>query len=128
MTRSFVRLCLARQKFRQLKVAMYLIVQLIFVFLQNGFDYLLTYYDDPQSSFPSPVYAWMAASGVHDYVDKLHKATQQFNDGSALRPTLSITKGTISSSASAISNNTSVHFQTTHQQAQTHYAWHRSAL
>ncbi|XP_022669361.1 stAR-related lipid transfer protein 7, mitochondrial-like isoform X2 [Varroa jacobsoni] len=97
-------------------------------FDENGFDYLLTYYDDPQSSFPSPVYAWMAASGVHDYVDKLHKATQQFNDGSALRPTLSITKGTISSSASAISNNTSVHFQTTHQQAQAHYAWHRSAL
>ena len=40
----------------------------------NGFDYLLTYFDDPQSSFPSAAYAWMAYSGVPDFVDKLHAA------------------------------------------------------
>lgn len=51
-------------------------------FDENGFDYLLTYYDDPHSSFPSPVYAWMAASGVHDYLDKLHRATKVFHEGS----------------------------------------------
>ena len=50
-------------------------------FDENGFDYLLTYYDDPQSSFPSFVYAKMAASGVHDYIDKLHDATRSFHEG-----------------------------------------------
>lgn len=44
-----------------------------------GFDYLLTYLDDPKSSFPSVCYNWMASSGVPDFVDKLHKAALQLN-------------------------------------------------
>lgn len=50
-------------------------------FDDNGFDYLLTYYDDPQSSFPSFVYSKMAASGVHDYIAKLYEATRRFQEG-----------------------------------------------
>lgn len=48
----------------------------------NGFDYLLTYFDDPQSSFPSAAYNWMAYSGVPDFVSKLHAAAVRRNDDS----------------------------------------------
>lgn len=30
---------------------------------QNGFDYILTYYDDPQAAFPTPAYNYMARTG-----------------------------------------------------------------
>lgn len=30
---------------------------------QNGFDYVLTYYDDPQAAFPTFAYKWMASTG-----------------------------------------------------------------
>lgn len=43
-------------------------------FDENGFDYLLTYFDDPKSSFPSIAYNWMAASGVPEFVKQLHSA------------------------------------------------------
>lgn len=43
-------------------------------FDQNGFDYMLTYFDDPRASFPSPAYNWMACRGVPDFVEKLHQA------------------------------------------------------
>jgi hypothetical protein len=43
-------------------------------FDENGFDYVLTYFDDPKSSFPSVAYNWMANTGVPDFVDKVHKA------------------------------------------------------
>jgi hypothetical protein len=33
-------------------------------FDENGFDYILTYYDDPQSAIPSGAYNWMASTGT----------------------------------------------------------------
>ncbi|XP_041368743.1 stAR-related lipid transfer protein 7, mitochondrial-like [Gigantopelta aegis] len=45
-------------------------------FDENGFDYCMTYFDDPQAAFPSPAYNWMARTGVPDFVEKLHKAAQ----------------------------------------------------
>ncbi len=39
-----------------------------------GFDYMLTYFDNPRAAFPSPAYNWMASSGVPDFVEKLHLA------------------------------------------------------
>ncbi|XP_064602401.1 stAR-related lipid transfer protein 7, mitochondrial-like isoform X2 [Liolophura sinensis] len=30
---------------------------------ENGFDYVLTYYDDPQAAFPTFAYKWMASTG-----------------------------------------------------------------
>lgn len=39
-----------------------------------GFDYLLTYYDDPRAAIPSPAYNWMAKAGAPDFADKLHSA------------------------------------------------------
>ncbi|CAG2103060.1 unnamed protein product [Medioppia subpectinata] len=46
-------------------------------FDECGFDYLLTYFDDPRAAFPSPAYNWMAVSGVPDFVQKLHSAALQ---------------------------------------------------
>ena len=34
-----------------------------FGFFQNGFDYMLTYCDDPQAAIPSVAYSWIASSG-----------------------------------------------------------------
>lgn len=48
-------------------------------FEENGFEYLLTYFDDPQSAFPSAAYNWMAYSGVPDFVKKLHLAAVELN-------------------------------------------------
>jgi len=33
--------------------------------MQNGFDYVLTYYDDPKAAFPSFAYNWMATTGKY---------------------------------------------------------------
>jgi len=35
----------------------------VLIFVQNGFDYVLTYYDDPKAAFPSFAYNWMATTG-----------------------------------------------------------------
>lgn len=35
----------------------------LFCFSQNGFDYLLTYSDDPQTVFPRYCVSWMVSSG-----------------------------------------------------------------
>ncbi|ESO12824.1 hypothetical protein HELRODRAFT_105555 [Helobdella robusta] len=43
-------------------------------FDENGFDYVLTYFDDPKSSIPKVAQCWMANSGIPDFVDKLHDA------------------------------------------------------
>lgn len=45
-------------------------------FDENGMDYVLTYFDDPQAIFPTPAYNWMASSGVPDFVNKLHQAAK----------------------------------------------------
>ncbi|KAG7282597.1 hypothetical protein CRUP_018716 [Coryphaenoides rupestris] len=41
---------------------------------KNGFDYLLTYSDDPQTVFPRYCVNWMVSSGMPDFLDKLHAA------------------------------------------------------
>lgn len=46
---------------------------------EDGFDFLLSYYDDPESSFPGPIYSWMAASGVPDFLEKLHGAARELH-------------------------------------------------
>ncbi|RWS11183.1 hypothetical protein B4U79_06288 [Dinothrombium tinctorium] len=51
-------------------------------FDENGFDYTLTYFDDPKSAFPSPAYNWMACSGVPEFVDKVHNAAVAINGNS----------------------------------------------
>ncbi|XP_076020210.1 stAR-related lipid transfer protein 7, mitochondrial [Genypterus blacodes] len=43
-------------------------------FDENGFDYLLTYSDDPQTVFPRYCVSWMVSSGMPDFLDKLHNA------------------------------------------------------
>ena len=54
-------------------------------FEEDGFDYLLTYFDDPQSHFPSAAYKWMAYSGVPDFVNKLYDAAVKLNQESKER-------------------------------------------
>lgn len=49
-------------------------------FDENGFDYVLTYYDDPKAAFPSVAYNWMANTGVPDFVEKLHTAAMILQD------------------------------------------------
>ncbi|KAL2100442.1 hypothetical protein ACEWY4_004836 [Coilia grayii] len=43
-------------------------------FDENGFDYLLTYSDDPQTVFPRYCVSWMVSSGMPDFLEKLHAA------------------------------------------------------
>ncbi|XP_067107102.1 stAR-related lipid transfer protein 7, mitochondrial [Osmerus mordax] len=44
-------------------------------FDENGFDYLLTYSDDPQTAFPRYCLSWMVSSGMPNFLEKLHSAT-----------------------------------------------------
>lgn len=46
-------------------------------FDENGFDYVLTYYDEPKAAIPSYAYNWMAKTGVPDFVDKVHDAAKK---------------------------------------------------
>ncbi|MEE6509951.1 hypothetical protein FKM82_028524 [Ascaphus truei] len=48
-------------------------------FDENGFDYLLTYSDNPQTVFPRYCVNWMVSSGMPDFLDKLHLATLRAN-------------------------------------------------
>lgn len=43
-------------------------------FDENGFDYLLTYSDNPQTVFPRYCLSWMVSSGMPDFLEKLHMA------------------------------------------------------
>lgn len=70
-------------------------------FDELGFDYLLTYMDDPRSSFPSVCYNWMASSGVPDFVDKLHKAALDLNKTNNNRQTTFSAKETNASTRSS---------------------------
>ncbi|XP_074642107.1 stAR-related lipid transfer protein 7, mitochondrial-like [Tubulanus polymorphus] len=54
-------------------------------FDENGFDYILTYHDDPKAAFPSVAYNWMASTGVPDFVDKLHNAAKTLHERKAKR-------------------------------------------
>lgn len=44
-------------------------------FDENGFDYMLTYSDNPQTVFPRYCVNWMVSSGMPDFLEKLHVAT-----------------------------------------------------
>ncbi|XP_018424827.1 PREDICTED: stAR-related lipid transfer protein 7, mitochondrial [Nanorana parkeri] len=44
-------------------------------FDENGFDYMLTYSDNPQTVFPRYCVNWMVSSGMPDFLEKLHLAT-----------------------------------------------------
>ncbi|XP_068190455.1 stAR-related lipid transfer protein 7, mitochondrial [Antennarius striatus] len=43
-------------------------------FDENGFDYLLTYSDNPQTVFPRYCVSWMVSSGMPEFLEKLHNA------------------------------------------------------
>lgn len=49
-------------------------------FDENGFDYILTYHDDPQANFPTFAYNWMATTGVPDFVQKMHNAARMLHE------------------------------------------------
>lgn len=44
---------------------------------ENGFDYVLTYFDDPQAAVPATAYHWITSSGVPDFVEKVHHAAKE---------------------------------------------------
>lgn len=58
----------------------------------NGFDYVLTYFDDPQAAFPAPAYNWMASSGVPDFVEKLHNAARELHQEKKNKSSVPISK------------------------------------
>lgn len=58
----------------------------------NGFDYVLTYFDDPQAAFPAPAYNWMASSGVPDFVEKLHNAARELHYQARKGKSVSVSK------------------------------------
>lgn len=43
-------------------------------FNELGLDYILQYHDNPKARIPNVAYKWMAASGLPDWLEKLHKA------------------------------------------------------
>ncbi|RUS88043.1 hypothetical protein EGW08_004209 [Elysia chlorotica] len=43
-------------------------------FDENGFYYVMTYFDDPQTNFPPMCYNWLASTGVHEFLEKVHRA------------------------------------------------------
>lgn len=49
-------------------------------FDEPGFDYVITYSDDPQTSFPGGFQNWMAQKGVPDFVGKLHDSAKRYED------------------------------------------------
>ncbi|XP_078463581.1 stAR-related lipid transfer protein 7, mitochondrial [Lampetra fluviatilis] len=49
-------------------------------FQERGFDYLLTYQDDPQTVFPRSCISWMVSSGMPDFLEKLHLAALKSQD------------------------------------------------
>jgi len=45
-----------------------------------GLDYVMTYYDDPLSPFPTPAYKWMVKYGVPGFVDKVYRAAKALHE------------------------------------------------
>lgn len=50
-------------------------------FDEEGFDYLLTYSDDPRTVLPTRFASWAVTSGIPNYIEKLHNACLQFCKG-----------------------------------------------
>ncbi|XP_002734940.1 stAR-related lipid transfer protein 7, mitochondrial-like [Saccoglossus kowalevskii] len=46
-------------------------------FEKNGFDYVLTYYDDPRTHFPQSCVSYLTSAGIPDFVAKLHSAAKE---------------------------------------------------
>ncbi|XP_005091818.1 stAR-related lipid transfer protein 7, mitochondrial isoform X2 [Aplysia californica] len=51
-------------------------------FDENGFEYVMTYCDDPQTNFPTVCYNWMASTGVHEFLEKVHRAARKKHEKS----------------------------------------------
>ncbi|GFS14017.1 StAR-related lipid transfer protein 7 [Elysia marginata] len=51
-----------------------MVIQPHSTFDENGFDYVMTYFDDPQTNFPPMCYNWLASTGVHEFLEKVHRA------------------------------------------------------
>lgn len=49
-------------------------------FDEDGFDYFMTYFDDPQTQLPSICYNWLASTGVPEFVERLHTASRLMQD------------------------------------------------
>ncbi|XP_060074324.1 stAR-related lipid transfer protein 7, mitochondrial-like [Ylistrum balloti] len=49
-------------------------------FNENGFDYVLTYYDDPESSIPSVAYEWVATQGLPKFLEEVHTAARNLQE------------------------------------------------
>lgn len=72
-------------------------------FYENGFDYVLTYSDDPQAAFPMFAYNWMASTGVPDFVEKLHQAAKNLHKSNNSNKSLSFIQGVHSSESNQYS-------------------------
>lgn len=46
-------------------------------FDRPGIDYVIQYYDVNKAKIPKLAYNWMAASGLPDFVEKVHRATHK---------------------------------------------------
>ncbi|KAI8777614.1 stAR-related lipid transfer protein 7, mitochondrial-like isoform X2 [Biomphalaria glabrata] len=51
-------------------------------FDENGFLYVQTYFDDPQTNFPPMCYNWMASTGVNEFLEKLYRAAKKKHEKS----------------------------------------------
>ncbi|XP_033122415.1 stAR-related lipid transfer protein 7, mitochondrial-like [Anneissia japonica] len=60
----------------------HMIIRPHFSMEENGFDFIMTYHDDPRTNFPPSCINWMSTTGVPDYVEKLHQATLQLSNTS----------------------------------------------
>lgn len=80
-------------------------------FDKNGFNYVLTYFDDPQAMIPSPAYSWMATSGVPEFVEQLHQAAivlhQERSNGRIIRYTVNEQQSDFKQSKSGVISSSS---------------------
>ncbi|KAK3611018.1 hypothetical protein CHS0354_024338 [Potamilus streckersoni] len=79
-------------------------------FDENGFDYVMTYCDDPQSAFPSVAYNWMAKKGVPDFVEKLHVAARDLHKQTGCSSQPQVSSSSVATEQSDY-NNSSNSFQ-----------------
>ena len=43
-------------------------------------NYVIQYYDINKANIPKVAYSWMAASGLPDYIERLHSATMKLRE------------------------------------------------
>ncbi|CAG2216049.1 Heat shock 70 kDa protein 12B [Mytilus edulis] len=48
--------------------------------VKDGLDYVMTYTDDPQASYTSFCYSWLAKTGVPRFMDELHSAAKNLEN------------------------------------------------